>query len=74
MRVTRAESGAGMDIIGIGASDLVAGSRAEAAAGRGVKPYSVSGMESWDDIKKMKEVEVQKVENGTLFATTALSI
>jgi hypothetical protein len=23
-------------------------------------------MESWDDIKKMKEVEVQKVENGTL--------
>jgi hypothetical protein len=38
MRLTRGDSGGGMDLIGTGSGDLVAGFRAEADAGRGVKP------------------------------------
>ncbi len=38
MRFASGEFGAGMDAIGIGAGEWVAGVKAEAAAGRGAKP------------------------------------
>ncbi len=61
MRLTSGELGARMDAMGMGAGDSVAVLRAEAAAGRGVKPYNFVGDEVADDITVVDQDAFEKV-------------